>query len=318
MMNRLLVYCNVGMLLMLAACSPPLKDWDPSDYTVQSGDTLYSIAWRYEIDPADLAKWNRIDSPSLIYPGQRLHTRKPENFDAAPPPLAEDPEAELVTEVVEVKPTPKPAPARSAERRVVVKKNDTLYRIARNNGVSVAQLIEANRLKKPYRIYAGQKLRLTPPRHSDSRKPSQSTVVTAKDKPRHTTSKATSRKTRLTWRWPVKGKVIKRFNKRRLDSRGIDIRVAKPRPVKAAANGKVVYSGNGLIGYGNLVIIKHNNTYLSAYANNHKLLVREGETVKQGQVIAELGKTGSQKPVLHFEIRKRGKPVDPLRYLPSS
>ena len=306
-MTRPIACCLLSVLvLILGACSTPLKNWDPSGYTVQSGDTLYSIAWRYEIDPADLAKWNRITSPSLIYPGQRLVTRKPENFGTVRPPQQDDPDAELVAEVVEVKPVPRQPPVDDG-RRVVVKKNDTLYAIARAHGIPVTQLIQANRLKKPYRIYAGQTLRLAPPPGSAEPVRSAGRV-----------SQTTTRKTRLTWQWPVRGKVIKRFNKRRLDGRGIGIRVAGVRPVRAAANGKVVYSGNGLIGYGNLVIVKHNNTYLSAYANNHKLLVREGQTVKQGQVIAELGETGSTKPVLHFEIRKRGKPVDPLRYLPSS
>ncbi|MGD2161376.1 MAG: peptidoglycan DD-metalloendopeptidase family protein, partial [Gammaproteobacteria bacterium] len=88
--------------------------------------------------------------------------------------------------------------------------------------------------------------------------------------------------------------------------------------IKAAAAGKVVYSGNGLISYGNLVIIKHNRSYLSAYAHNRKLLVKEGDTIKAGQKIAELGRTGTDSPRLHFEIRKNGKPVNPLKYLPSS
>ena len=88
--------------------------------------------------------------------------------------------------------------------------------------------------------------------------------------------------------------------------------------IKASASGKVVYSGNGLISYGNLVIIKHNRTYLSAYAHNRKLLVSEGETIKAGQKIAELGKTGADSPRLHFEIRKNGKPVNPLKFLPAS
>ncbi len=316
MTRRLNLHCWMLACLLLAACSAPLKNWDPSDYTVQSGDTLYSIAWRYEIDPAELARWNHVSNPSLIYPGQRLHTRKPENFNLAPKPVADDPDAEMVVEVVEAK-TPPPEPAAKPDQRVVVKKNDTLYSIARANHVSVAQLIKANRLKKPYHIYAGQKLRLKPLTGKAGNKRTQTAATASRSIPRNT-SKATTRKTRLTWRWPVTGRIVKRFNKRRLDSRGLDIRVSGVKPVKAAANGKVVYSGNGLIGYGNLVIIKHNNTYLSAYANNHKLLVHEGQTVKQGQVIAELGKTGSQKPVLHFEIRKRGKPVDPLRYLPSS
>ncbi len=302
-----------AVLMWLSACSAPVKNWDPTGYTVQSGDTLYSIAWRYEIDPDDLVRWNKLTSPSLIHPGQRLRMQPPRNTVPTQAVEQEDPEAEIITEVVPVSPK---APARAEQdsaARVVVRKNDTLYAIARRHGVPVAQLIRVNRLKKPYRIYAGQALRLYP-----ASQQSQADTAAGKLTKPHKTIKTVTRKTRLTWRWPLQGKVVKRFNKRRLDARGIDIRSRAGEPVKAAASGKVVYSGNGLIGYGNLVIIKHNNTYLSAYANNHTLLVREGEAVKQGQVIARLDKSASTKPVLHFEIRKKGKPVDPLRYLPSS
>jgi lipoprotein NlpD len=116
----------------------------------------------------------------------------------------------------------------------------------------------------------------------------------------------------------VTGAVVNRFNNSRSDSKGIEIAGREGSPVRAAAPGKVVYSGNGLISYGNLVIIKHNRNFLSAYAYNRKLLVSEGDTVKAGQKIAELGRSGTDSPRLHFEIRKNGKPVNPLSYLPSS
>ncbi len=120
------------------------------------------------------------------------------------------------------------------------------------------------------------------------------------------------------WQWPVQGKVISTFKRNTVDRKGIKIAAKEGNSVKAAAAGKVVYSGNGLISYGNLVIIKHNRTYLSAYAHNRKLLVKEGQMIKSGQKIAVLGKTGTESPRLYFEIRKNGKPVNPIKYLPRS
>lgn len=292
-------------LAVLGSCSSPLKGWNPNDYTVKSGDTLFSIAWRYEIDPQNLVEWNRLQSASLIYPGQRLHTRKPKGFDNR---ARQKPVDDADAEMIEVVPAAIPVKQKARKNTVVVQKNDTLYSIARANNTSTAQLISANGLNKPYRIYPGQKLKLQKTTRTDKE-------VAAK-KPAQRSSPP--KKTRLTWRWPVKGKIIKRFNRRKLNARGIDIKGRAGTDIKAAASGKVVYSGNGLISYGNLVIIKHNNTYLSAYANNRNLLVKEGEYVKQGQVIAKLGDSSSKNPFLHFEIRKRGKPVNPLSYLPSS
>ena len=116
------------------------------------------------------------------------------------------------------------------------------------------------------------------------------------------------------WRWPTRGKVIGAFG--RSGRKGIDVAGRFGQPVVAAAGGKVVYSGGGLIGYGELIIVKHNKQYLSAYAHNSKLLVQEGAIVKGGQRIAEMGRTGADQVKLHFEIRRNGKPVDPIRYLP--
>jgi len=109
---------------------------------------------------------------------------------------------------------------------------------------------------------------------------------------------------------------VKKFNRHRIDAKGIKYKGKRGDAILAAADGKVVYSGNGLISYGNLIIIKHNKTYISAYAYNRKLLVKEGDIVKAGQKVAEMGNKDKQSPRLHFEIRKNGKPVDPLKYLP--
>jgi lipoprotein NlpD len=114
----------------------------------------------------------------------------------------------------------------------------------------------------------------------------------------------------------VRGNLLKEFSVNGSGKKGIDIAGIPGRPVKAASAGRVVYSGSGLLGYGQLIIIKHNSKFLSAYAHNRKLIVKEGDQVEPGQKIAELGSTGTDKPMLHFEIRRLGKPVDPLKYLP--
>ena len=119
-----------------------------------------------------------------------------------------------------------------------------------------------------------------------------------------------------TWNWPTQGKVIRTYSSKLGGNKGIDISGKIGQPVLAASAGKVVYSGNGLASYGNLIIVKHSDQFLSAYAHNKKLFVREGGEVKRGQKIAELGNTGTSEAKLHFEIRYKGKPVNPLDYLP--
>ncbi|MEJ2687901.1 MAG: peptidoglycan DD-metalloendopeptidase family protein, partial [Gammaproteobacteria bacterium] len=120
----------------------------------------------------------------------------------------------------------------------------------------------------------------------------------------------------LHWEWPTKGPVIQGYDPEQIGKKGITLGGRMGQPVRAAAGGRVVYSGSGLVGYGRLIIIKHDKDYLSAYANNSKLLVKEGERVRRGQVIARLGSSGINRVALHFEIRRDGKPVNPLRYLP--
>ena len=280
-----------ALIIALSACSN--QRWDPDDYPVSSGDTIYSIAWKYELDPFELARWNNLSSPYRIYPGQRLKMNPTDAAAASGQARSESQSAR--------------APRPDA---ITVKKGDTLYALANRYDVNAKQLASINGLKSPYVIMPGQTLKLTAPR--SGKKPA------AKSPTPSATASLPADNSRISWQWPVQGRLITTFKSNKSGRKGIDIAGREGKDIKAAAPGKVVYSGNGLISYGNLVIIKHNRTYLSAYAHNRKLLVREGDSIKAGQVIAELGKTGADSPRLHFEIRKNGKPVNPLNYLPSS
>lgn len=120
----------------------------------------------------------------------------------------------------------------------------------------------------------------------------------------------------VIWSWPVKGRLISGYDKKSTGKKGINIAGKPGDPVRSAAAGKVVYSGSGLSGYGRLIIIKHNKDFLSAYAHNRKLIAREGQWVEKGEIIARMGRSGTDRTQLHFEIRKKGRPVNPLRYLP--
>lgn len=291
------VLASIVLFSLMAGCShSPFSNWDPDDYTVKSGDSLYSIAWRYEIDPAELASWNNLDSPYIIRPGDRLHTKASDS-----------------TKVV----TYSQPVTRKNQSTVIVEKGDTLYSLAKENELPAWKLARINSLKKPYIIYPGQELRLQGQVAGTPSIPSQPRTSSEIKTSSEVWSVEDGNST-VSWQWPVKGKVISQFNNKKSNAKGINISGEEGIDVNAAAPGKVVYSGNGLISYGNLVIIKHSRSYLSAYAHNKKLLVKEGQLVKIGQKIAELGKTGADKPHLHFEIRKNGKPVNPLLYLPSS
>jgi len=207
-----------------------------------------------------------------------------------------------------------------------VRKGDSLWSIAWRLGVDYRTLARWNGLKAPYTIYPGQLLRLKPPKTTVHKGRRASRKPAAKP-PRAQTAKkgsAVSSKSgagskgvrRLYWHWPLRGEVVSRFSPGDPERKGIKIAGRRGQPVRAAESGTVVYSGSGLIGYGQLIIIKHNNEFLSAYGHNSRLLVKEGQSVKRGQHIADLGVNRAGKPLLHFEIRRYGKPVDPLTYLP--
>jgi lipoprotein NlpD len=313
-------FCVLLVCGLLVSCVKVVETgWDPQAYTVKKGDTLYSIAWRYEKDFREIAQWNRILSPFHIYPGQRL-SMVPANasgtIDNQDKPSIQgsgqriDAPAVIVgglhgaTDAV-------PGPlSQQRPQTIVVRKGDTLYSIARYQGLSHRQLARWNALSPPYAIYPGKTLQLRPPATSYARgeqsSPQKSVAVASPPLPKKVSA----------WQWPAQGKLVKTFNRKDMNRKGIGIAGNRGQSIKAAASGKVVYSGNGLIHYGNLVIIKHSNTFLSAYAHNRILLVKEGERVQTGQSIAQMGGVESGRARLHFEIRKNGKPVNPLQYLP--
>ena len=223
--------------------------------------------------------------------------------------------------------------------RYRVRKGDTLYSIAWRYGLDFRTLAAWNRVRYPYVIYPGQILRFSkppvsspsaaaPPQKTTSikRPPRANGSLSSQKKPHRSGSKtvntsgskkgAVEQKRKLRWQWPAKGRLKQGFVKGDPTRKGIEIAGHVGQPVLAAEAGKVVYAGSGLIGYGRLVIIKHNKNYLSAYGHNRKLRVEEGASVKRGQVLAEMGRNSGGETVLHFEIRRNGSPVNPLKLLP--
>lgn len=225
----------------------------PKTYKVKKGDTLYSIAWRYKHDYRDVARWNEIQKPFTIFPGQVLRLTP------------------NTTSQIPVKPL-QPGP-------IVSKQAGT-----KANKSKVAKTATAK--KNPQQ-----------PGPVTSRKTKPQSVVA-----------------NIKWQWPASASLLK--SNTRKANKGVDFNGKQGQKIFAAASGEVVYSGSGLLGYGKLVIIKHNDRYLSAYAYNKKILVREGQNVTAGQQIATMGIGIKGLPTLHFEIRKDGKPTNPLQYLP--
>ncbi|PCK08947.1 MAG: peptidase M23 [Alteromonadaceae bacterium] len=267
-MNQTLKAINILITLIgLASCASPHKSVAVTDtkqppsksrsfHIVSKGETLYSIAWRYNIDIGTIALNNGITSKYTIYPGQKLNLKKTLKTKKTAPRIKK------VSKVADSNAKIKhPAPARAPRTKPNTRS------INKTKGLT----------KK------------TPP------VPTQN--------PKH-------------WVWPAKGKVVGKFRPNASFNKGIDIQGQMGESVKAASAGTVVYSGEGLRGYGRLVIIKHSDRYLSAYAHNSRLLVKEGASVKMGQAIARMGSSGTDSVKLHFEIRNDGKPVDPLKFLP--
>ena len=229
-----------------------------------------------------------------------------------------------------------------------VKSGDTLIRIGMDNGQSWRDIARWNNIENPNLIETGQILRVTPPEETGVVvRPVSSTNVVTSPAPANTASapapasntasvrppasaanppnastptnnlaNSDSAEDTVSFQWPTRGNVLAGFDE--VKNKGIDIAGKAGDPVLAAADGKVVYAGSGLRGYGNLVILKHNNTYLTAYAHNQSLLVKEDQAIKRGQKIAEMGNSDADQVKLHFEIRRQGKPVDPAKYLPAN
>ena len=212
-----------------------------------------------------------------------------------------------------------------AEYRVV-QPGDTLYSIAWESGRDYQDIARWNRISPPYLIQAGQKLRLYPPVGTKKLPPpspapvaipdTRKKPVPAKAPPAITARRAAPATTgQLSWIWPARGVLLDRYSANG-PNKGIDIAGSRGQPILAAEAGQVVYQGGGLRGYGQLIIVKHNADFLSAYAHCDKIYVKEGNVIKRGQKIADMGSTGTDRAKLHFEVRYRGAPVDPQDYLP--
>ena len=260
-------------------------------YVVKSGDTLYSIARELGMDHRELIALNNIENPNHITVGRALKI-KPQGVATASP---------IVSPVVVAQPL---AAEPLVEKRPLA------------NGANTEALKREPRAgKEPYSEQAlaqAQGVSSKP----EAPKTGESAAVAA-EKPAETkaTEAVAAGGDELAWIWPASGKTVGTFSES--GSKGVDIAGKAGDPVIAAADGRVVYSGTGLRGYGKLVILKHNNTYLSAYAHNQNILVKEGQSVSKGQKIAEMGNTDADQVKLHFEVRRQGKPVDPLKYLPA-
>lgn len=237
--------------------------------------------------------------------------------------------------------TPKPPRTLQTAAEYRVQRGDTLYTIAWQNGLDYRLVAAWNGIRPPYRIYAGQTLRLVPPAaqrtpppaappvarstpatlpSSAARSPSQRPPAAPAPGPQAPAPKRAAPPAavpqKLAWRWPSDGRVVAGFLADDPLRKGIKIGGRNGDPIHAAEAGRVVYGGSGLIGYGRLIIVKHNDNYLSAYGHNREILVKEGDQVAKGQKIAEMGTANNGEPLLHFEIRRDGKPIDPLRLLP--
>jgi lipoprotein NlpD len=245
-------------------------------HVVRGGETLYGISFRYGLRYQDVAAWNGISDPYTIEIGQRLRLRSPGNL-VAPPALRPS------TPVIAAVPPSRPRAPGSTPAPRPPAPTSTSPQSAGSTAVPVASTNPSLAPTRPY----------TPPPV-----PGPSMMGAP------------------NWRWPTQGQIIGRYVSGDQTQQGINIAGNAGQPVQASADGVVVYSGAGLVGYGELIIIKHSDEWLSAYAHNRKRLVAEGARVKAGDTIAEMGHTGAIRDMLHFEIRRNGKPVDPLAWLP--
>lgn len=266
----------------------------PGYHTVKKGDTLYSIALEYGQDYREVAGWNYITDPNRIIVGQSLRVL---------PPSAQQDTA--VTAAPVQTGTGVEQRSLDGEAPVAAANTSSLKREPRGNKEPYSDAAYA-RLQNPGA--APVVVPAVPGKPAENKQ-----AAEAKPEPDNKAASSTEAAVEgVTWSWPAAGKVVGNFSQ----TKGVDIAGKAGDPVQAAADGKVVYSGSGLRGYGQLVIIKHNGTFLSAYAHNQKILVKEGQSVKRGQKIAEMGNTDSDSVKLHFEVRRQGKPVEPMEFLP--
>jgi len=322
----------LALALVLAGCTTysvqaPIGDRSdgprrtPNVHQVRRGDTLYSISFLYGLSVEELAAWNGLRPPYTIYRGQHLRL-KPGRLPVAPAPQAAQARASQ----------PKPRPGSQARVQPPAAASAPVMRPATPRSGpaplvgSVPKVAGGAKLKPPPGgDTAGRAVAAAPLAAASApavvpvpasavepvTAPAQAVPEAAAAQPDRSDSDQP-----VFWSWPVDGRLIRGYDADSTGKKGIDIAGDSGDTVRAAAAGKVVYAGSGLSGYGRLIIIKHNKDFLSAYAHNRKLIAREGQWVNKGEVIAQMGSSGTDRTQLHFEIRKQGRPVDPLRYLP--
>jgi murein DD-endopeptidase MepM/ murein hydrolase activator NlpD len=306
--------------------------WDGgSPVTAASGETIETIARKYGVPASAIMETNGFREGAALRPGQRVVIPRYVSASAAHAPAPQ------------VSAPPAAAPPRIAENVHVVEPGESLMGIARKHGVSLMALARANNIQPYAKISMGDRLKIPGGRPLAAHRPTEPAPQVAQ--PRtvpvekvastpvqnariatpepHTNTEIVTKTTEAvgsmpSFRWPVKGRIIAGFGPRPNGGQndGINLAVPEGTPIKAADDGIVAYAGSELKGYGNLVLIRHANGYVSAYANASEILVKRGDTIKRGQVIAHAGQTGNvTSPQLHFEIRKGSTPVDPAKYL---
>ncbi len=298
--------------------APPVQPVVPT-YTVKRGDTLHVIALDKGVDTRDLAAWNNLDNPNRLNVGQVLRLAPPGAGTASgaePLPIPGPTDASgpgVVTAPLRTAPLPSEG---RADAGVNAPAALTGSRTA-DNYKSSPKAIKEPYSEQAMRDYGKLAAAAGAQGGEASAGPGSSPARSESSLPptRSTSPAIGSDDDRLDWMWPAKGKILGTFSEN-ANLKGIDIAGTVGTAVVASAGGKVVYAGAGLRGYGKLVIIKHNDTYLSAYAHNREILVKEGDAVARGQKIAEMGNTDADQVKLHFEIRRLGKPMDPTKYLP--
>ena len=324
--------------------------------TVQAGDTVYGLARRYGLSPAAIIRQNDLRAPYTLGLGQTLTLPKP-SVDEAPVMAAAPAQAPTPAPVIEARPAPVEAPIITAapapitvaasdltgriervEERdrldalYAVRAGDTLYGLSRKFDVPVAEIARVNGLAAPYGLSLGQKLVIpsvvpATPQEAVAALPNAglpleaAPMIDAMPSPRDTNAILVDRAPTSAFAWPLKGAIVSGYGTSLNGVRNDGINIAAPEgaPVRAAADGDVVYKGDELSGYGNLLLIKHEDGWVSAYAHTGDILVRKGDRVRQGQVVAKVGKSGSvDAPQLHFELRHDLKPQDPVAALNGS
>ena len=289
------------------------KDWRPDTHIVKKGDTLFALGLEYGVDYKEIASANNIAPPYAIKIGQTLDLRsfklKPissnNQTNNSQTSVTTEPDDNVVISAIKTEPTDNGTPI-AAQNKTVLPKEPTI-------------LSEPKAIRENYSLEAFNRataLKTTPLKtdtlKTDSLKTSTQTAEAKSTENKQNDAKTSSDES-INWIWPTQGKVVAGFNES--TNKGFNINGTLGQAIQAAADGKVIYSGSDLRGYGKLVIIKHNKIFLSVYAHNSKIVVKEGQVVGGGQKIAEMGSTDSNNVKLHFEIRRLGKSVDPAKYL---